>query len=283
MTRPATHRPRHADGPGGSAAATARSARVACSCRAAAACPSSSACSSCWRRCSRRSSSSARSTSATCSRSAGSRGAAMFDIATLLVGSLIVTVIAMLRRRAARPAAARSTCPSTPRRASRRIVKPILEVLAGIPSVVLGFFALTFINPSIVQTLFPERHGVQHARRRHRRRHPHHPAHRVDLRGRDARRARSACARRRTASGAQAAHDEPAGRRSRRRCRASSRRSSSASRGPSARRWSWPSRRAAPAVAAHRQSARPGPDMTAAMAALATGSDQVRGRRGCLS
>ena len=33
----------------------------------------------------------------------------------------------------------------------RRMLKPILEILAGIPSVVLGFFALTSISPNIVQ------------------------------------------------------------------------------------------------------------------------------------
>jgi len=38
----------------------------------------------------------------------------------------------------------------------RSIVKPVLEVLAGIPTVVLGFFALTFLSPSIVQALFPQ-------------------------------------------------------------------------------------------------------------------------------
>jgi phosphate transport system permease protein len=31
------------------------------------------------------------------------------------------------------------------------VLKPILEILAGIPSVVLGFFALTFISPSFIQ------------------------------------------------------------------------------------------------------------------------------------
>jgi phosphate transport system permease protein len=36
---------------------------------------------------------------------------------------------------------------------ARRILKPILETLAGIPSVVIGFFALTVINPVIVQNL----------------------------------------------------------------------------------------------------------------------------------
>jgi phosphate transport system permease protein len=36
----------------------------------------------------------------------------------------------------------------------RRIVKPILEVLAGIPTVALGVFAVTFLSPEI-QDLFP--------------------------------------------------------------------------------------------------------------------------------
>jgi phosphate transport system permease protein len=33
----------------------------------------------------------------------------------------------------------------------RKVLKPLLEVLAGIPSVVLGFFALTWISPQVVQ------------------------------------------------------------------------------------------------------------------------------------
>jgi phosphate transport system permease protein len=38
----------------------------------------------------------------------------------------------------------------------RSIVKPVLEVLAGIPTVVLGFFALTFVSEDIIKVLFPE-------------------------------------------------------------------------------------------------------------------------------
>ena len=38
----------------------------------------------------------------------------------------------------------------------RRTIKPILEILAGIPSVVLGFFALTVINPAIIQSVFSD-------------------------------------------------------------------------------------------------------------------------------
>lgn len=37
----------------------------------------------------------------------------------------------------------------------RTIVKPILEVLAGIPTVVFGFFALNFVNPTLVAKLWP--------------------------------------------------------------------------------------------------------------------------------
>ena len=38
---------------------------------------------------------------------------------------------------------------------TRSIIKPILEILAGIPTVVFGFFALNFINPNLVQKIWP--------------------------------------------------------------------------------------------------------------------------------
>ena len=38
---------------------------------------------------------------------------------------------------------------------TRRIIKPILEILAGFPTIVFGFFALTFITP-ILRSIFPE-------------------------------------------------------------------------------------------------------------------------------
>jgi phosphate transport system permease protein len=37
----------------------------------------------------------------------------------------------------------------------RRWLKPALEVLAGVPTIVYGFFALTFITPLLQSTLFP--------------------------------------------------------------------------------------------------------------------------------
>jgi phosphate transport system permease protein len=36
----------------------------------------------------------------------------------------------------------------------RKTVKPILEVLAGIPTIVFGYFALTFFTPDVLQGLF---------------------------------------------------------------------------------------------------------------------------------
>lgn len=37
----------------------------------------------------------------------------------------------------------------------RAVLKPFLEILAGVPTVVLGFFALTFVTPEIVQRFWP--------------------------------------------------------------------------------------------------------------------------------
>jgi len=37
---------------------------------------------------------------------------------------------------------------------ARNIIKPVLEILAGIPTVVYGFFALTFVTP-LLSTIFP--------------------------------------------------------------------------------------------------------------------------------
>ena len=37
----------------------------------------------------------------------------------------------------------------------RRIIKPVLEILAGIPTVVYGYFALTFVTPQL-QRVFPD-------------------------------------------------------------------------------------------------------------------------------
>ena len=77
-----------------------------------------------------------------------------FDIATIVSGTLIVAGIGMV---VATPlglgAAIYLAEYASPR--TRRILKPILEVLAGIPSVVLGFFALTVISPTLIDPVCP--------------------------------------------------------------------------------------------------------------------------------
>ena len=112
----------------------------------------------------------------------------IFDVPTLVLGTLIVTAIAMV---IATPVGLASAIYlseyASPR--VRRIVKPILEILAGIPSVVLGFFALTVITPDLLKPLFPGANAFNLAGGRDRRRHPLDPARRLGGRGRDARRA----------------------------------------------------------------------------------------------
>jgi phosphate transport system permease protein len=76
-----------------------------------------------------------------------------FDLLTIFAGTVMVAVIAML---VAAPlglgAAAYLSEYATPR--TRRTLKPILETLASIPSVVLGYFALQWINPELVRRIF---------------------------------------------------------------------------------------------------------------------------------
>jgi phosphate transport system permease protein len=74
----------------------------------------------------------------------------LYDVKTLLVGSLLVTAIAMVVAVPVGLGAAVYLAEYASTRV-RRVLKPALEILAGIPSVVLGFFALTWISPQIVQ------------------------------------------------------------------------------------------------------------------------------------
>jgi phosphate transport system permease protein len=82
----------------------------------------------------------------------------MFDLPTLLIGTFLVSAIAMLL---AAPIGLLSAIYlseyASPR--VRSIVKPILEILAGIPSIVLGFFAIAVISPDIVQRINPRAPG----------------------------------------------------------------------------------------------------------------------------
>jgi phosphate transport system permease protein len=82
----------------------------------------------------------------------------MFSLPTVIAGTLIVTLIAMA---VAAPVGLASAVflseYASPR--VRKTVKPVLEILAGIPSVVLGFFALTWISPHVVQAIFSDAKG----------------------------------------------------------------------------------------------------------------------------
>lgn len=77
-----------------------------------------------------------------------------FDLRTIVWHTVMVSLIAMV---VATPlglgAAMYLSEYARPR--TRRILKPILEVLAGVPSVVIGFFALRFITPELLVPVFP--------------------------------------------------------------------------------------------------------------------------------
>jgi phosphate transport system permease protein len=77
----------------------------------------------------------------------------LFDIKTIFVGTLIVSVIAMFVAAPLGLGAALYLSEYAKPRA-RRLLKPVLETLASVPSVVMGFFALRFISPEIVQRFF---------------------------------------------------------------------------------------------------------------------------------
>ncbi len=74
----------------------------------------------------------------------------LYDIPTIVIATLLIAGVAMA---VAVPlglgAAVYLSEFARPR--LRRLLKPALEALAGIPSVVLGFFALVWISPQIVQ------------------------------------------------------------------------------------------------------------------------------------
>ena len=73
----------------------------------------------------------------------------LYDIPTIIVPSIIVTAIAMV---VAGPLGLGAAIYLSEYASSRvrAWLKPSLEILAGIPSVVLGFFALTWIAPNLV-------------------------------------------------------------------------------------------------------------------------------------
>lgn len=77
----------------------------------------------------------------------------LFDMSTIIVGTFVVVGVAMI---VAVPLGIGTAIYlaeyANPR--LRRILKPIIEMLAGIPSVVLAYFAIAFIQPNVVVRIF---------------------------------------------------------------------------------------------------------------------------------
>ncbi|MDX5322791.1 MAG: phosphate ABC transporter permease subunit PstC, partial [Exiguobacterium sp.] len=76
-----------------------------------------------------------------------------FGVWALVAGTLKIAVIAMIVAVPLGLASAIYLSEYASERA-RTILKPILEVLAGVPTIVFGFFALSFVTP-ILQALIP--------------------------------------------------------------------------------------------------------------------------------
>jgi phosphate transport system permease protein len=75
---------------------------------------------------------------------------ASFGVLPLVLGTLVVSAVAML---VAVPLglAAAIYLAEYARPTVRKIIKPTLEVLAGVPTIVFGYFALTFFTPEILR------------------------------------------------------------------------------------------------------------------------------------
>ena len=79
---------------------------------------------------------------------------AQFGVLPLVSGTLLVSAIAMA---VALPAGLLSAIYLSEYAPSgvRRVVKPVLEILAGVPTVVYGYFALLFVTP-VLQGILPD-------------------------------------------------------------------------------------------------------------------------------
>lgn len=77
-----------------------------------------------------------------------------FGVLPLLVGTLMIAVFSSIISLPLGLGSAIYLSEYAGKRA-RKIIKPVLELLAGIPSIVFGFFALSFITP-LIRGIFPE-------------------------------------------------------------------------------------------------------------------------------
>jgi phosphate transport system permease protein len=77
-----------------------------------------------------------------------------FGVLPLIAGTFLVAAGALLLALPVGLAAAVYLSEYAPP-AVRGILKPVLEVLAGVPTVVYGYFALTFVTPHVLKPLLP--------------------------------------------------------------------------------------------------------------------------------
>ena len=78
----------------------------------------------------------------------------LYGVLPLVGGTLMITVVAMA---VAIPLGLMSAIYLSEYAATRvrDVLKPALEILAGIPTIVYGFFAVTFIRPELLKPIFP--------------------------------------------------------------------------------------------------------------------------------
>jgi phosphate transport system permease protein len=77
---------------------------------------------------------------------------ASFGVLPLLWGTLYMSIIALVVAVPLGLLAAVYLSEYAPPRI-RKLIKPVLELLAGVPTIVFGYFALTFFTPSILQAI----------------------------------------------------------------------------------------------------------------------------------
>ena len=80
-----------------------------------------------------------------------------FGVLPLVAGTMLVSTIAMVVAIPMGVLAAIYLSEYAPN-GLRRVIKPVLELLAGVPTVVYGYFALTFVTP-LLQTFLPQLSG----------------------------------------------------------------------------------------------------------------------------
>jgi phosphate transport system permease protein len=80
---------------------------------------------------------------------------ASFGVLPLVLGTMLISLVAMV---VAIPLglAAAIYLAEYARPPVRKTIKPILELLAGVPTIVFGYFALTFFTPEVLRAIFGE-------------------------------------------------------------------------------------------------------------------------------